>query len=136
MKYAESHSVNTSWQGSGYFRSTMPHSQVVQAVFKAGLWKKTSLLFSGTETSIGFPATRPCGWHRQGASSIITPSHLPAGKMALCSLYQLVQAALTCAEKPNQKRKSHLHFQPDCRHSPCMFYIQAYCWLLHNMRQT
>lgn len=40
MKYAESHSVNTSWQGSGYFRSTMPHSQVVQAVFKPGLWEK------------------------------------------------------------------------------------------------
>lgn len=59
----------------------------------------------------------PCGWHRQGASSIITPLHLPAGKMALCSLYQLVQAALTCVEKPNQKGKSYLHFQPDSRHS-------------------
>lgn len=78
----------------------------------------------------------PCGWHRQGASSIITPLHLPAGKMALCSLYQLVQAALTCVEKPNQKRKSYLHFQPDSRHSSCMLYIQAYCWLLHNMLQT
>lgn len=109
--------INISWQAFGYFRSIMPRSQVVQAVFKPGLWH-WDIHWLPCHSP-------PCGWHRQGASSIITPLHLPAGKMALCSLYQLVQAALTCVEKPNQKRKSYLHFQPDSRHSPCMPHTQA-----------
>lgn len=126
MKYTESHSVNISWQVSGYFRAMVPHSQVAQAVFKPGLWKISPLQWH-RDIHWLLCHSPPCGWHRQHASSIITPLHLPAGKTALCSLYQLVQAALTCVEKPNQKRKSYLHFQPDSRHSPCMLYIQAYC---------
>lgn len=128
MKNMGSCSINISWQAFGYFRSIMPHSQVVQAVFKPGLWHG--------DIHWLLCHSPPCGWHRQGASSIITPLHLPAGKMALCSLYQLVQAALTCVEKPNQRRKSYLHFQPDSRDSPCILHTQAYCWLLHNMLQT
>lgn len=42
MKYTGSHSINISRQVFGYFRSTMPHSQVVQAVFKPGLQKNLS----------------------------------------------------------------------------------------------
>jgi len=93
--------VNISWQVCGYVRATVPRSQVVQAVFKPGLWK-ISLQWHGDAHWLHCHSP-PCGWHRQYASSIITPLHLPAGKIALCSLYQLVQAALTCVEKPNQK---------------------------------
>lgn len=66
MKHTENHSINMSWQVFGYFGSMMPHSQVVQAVFKPGLWKNLSSSVASRHTLASLPLSSP--WLAQASS--------------------------------------------------------------------